>query len=172
MDAAVLEFDVYSSNSVTLTFQYFFTSEEYPEWIDQFNDPMAIFVTTNRVGNVWTNTPANNIALVPCVSEFVGIGTINGGSLEDIIAATNGLYYLDNNDPDPLANAVAPYAMDESVFDFQYDGMTILLLAEVEIEAGVTNRVKLAVADFGRTSADRNYDSAVFIECWTSDRCQ
>ena len=42
-DAAVLEFDMISpSNSVNL--KYIFASEEYPEYIDEFNDPMAIFV--------------------------------------------------------------------------------------------------------------------------------
>ena len=75
-DAAVLEFDIISTNSFTLQFQYIFASEEYPEFIGQppngYNDPMAVFVSTNRVGTNWINSITNDFALVPGTTQRPG----------------------------------------------------------------------------------------------------
>ena len=76
-DAAVLEFDIVSSNSFVLQFQYLFASEEYPEYVGQYDDPCAIFVDHT------------NIALVPFTSQPVTVNTINAG--------TNSQYYVDNS---------------------------------------------------------------------------
>ncbi len=82
LDAAVLEFDILSSNSSTLRFQYVFTSEEYPEYIAPYNDPLAIFVSTNRVGTNWINSITNDLALVPGTGNLpVSVNTINGVAL-------------------------------------------------------------------------------------------
>ena len=75
-DAAVLEFDIVSSNSFVLRFQYVFASEEYPEYVGQYDDPCAIFVD-----NI-------NLALVPSTSQPVTVDTVN--------AAANSQYYVDN----------------------------------------------------------------------------
>jgi hypothetical protein len=162
-DAAVLEFDVVSTNDLTLRFQYIFASEEYPEWIGPFNDPLAIFVSTNRAATNWINT--NNIALVPGTSLAVSVNTINGGcavsSNGGQIPATNPQYYVDNRDPVYLA--MPPYGEPAPVFNIQYDGMTVLLTARAQIAANVTNHVKIAIADYG----DSLYDSAVFLKAWT-----
>ena len=161
-DAAVLEFDIISTNSFTLQFQYIFASEEYPEWIGQYNDPMAIFVSTNRMGTNWINSITNDIALVPGTTNVpVSVNTINGGCAKNVFAyydvPTNPKYYVDNDDPS--YSAVPPYAALAPVFNIQYDGMTVLLTAETYISAGVTNHVKIAIADY----LDASWDSAVFI---------
>jgi hypothetical protein len=160
-DAAVLEFDVVATNDMTLGFEYIFASEEYPEWIGPFNDPMAIFVDTNRTGTNWINT--NNIALVPGTALAVSVNTVNGGySLRSQqIPPTNPQYYVDNHDPS--SPAMPPYGEPAPVFNVQYDGMTVRLTAQTQILANVTNHVKIAIADFG----DDLYDSAVFVRSWS-----
>ena len=147
-----------STNSFTLQFQYIFASEEYPEWIGSYNDPMAIFVSTNRVGTNWINSITNDIALVPGTTNVpVSVNTINGGCEQYHILPTNPQYYVDNHDPD--YSAMPPYAAPAPEFKIQYDGMTVLLTAQTFISANVTNHVKIAIADY----LDPNWDSAVFI---------
>ncbi len=146
IDATVLEFDVISpSNSITLTFNYIFASEEYPEYINHYNDPMAIFVSTNYVGTNWINT--NNIALVPGTTNSVSVSTINENS--------NPQFYVDNGDP--------KYSTNAPVANVQYDGFTTLLSAQTQILPGITYHIKIAIADFD----DNGYDSAVFIKAAT-----
>jgi hypothetical protein len=162
-DAAVLEFDVVSTNSFTLQFQYIFASEEYPEWIGSYNDPMAIFVTTNRVGTDWINSINNDLALVPGTTNVpVSVNTINGGCTSDVNnnydSPSNPQYYVDNYDPH--FSAISPYAAAFPIYNIQYDGFTTLLTNSVTISANVTNHIKIAIADYG----DPNLDSAVFIK--------
>lgn len=152
-----------------LQFQYIFASEEYPEFISHFNDPMAIFVSTNRVGTNWINSITNDFALVPGTTNVpVSVNSINGGCVSDAYgdydSPTNAQYYVDNHDPN--YSAVPPYAVAAPAFNIQYDGMTVLLTAQAPISANMTNHVKIAIADYG----DANYDSAVFLKAWSS--CQ
>ena len=80
-DAAVLEFDIISTVSFTLQFQYVFASEEYPEFSgSKYNDPLGIFVSTNFDGTNWVNSITNDLALVPGTTNVpVTVDTINGG---------------------------------------------------------------------------------------------
>ncbi len=167
-DAAVLEFDIISTNSFTLQFQYIFASEEYPEWIGQYNDPMAIFVSTNFDGTNWVNSITNDIALVPGTTNVpVSVNNINGGYTNSgtYVASTNAEYYVDNHDPHYLAATNAAPAQE---FNIQYDGMTVLLTAQTSISANVTNHVKIAIEDYD----DQNWDSAIFIKIWSPWQCQ
>ncbi len=148
-NAAVLEFDIVSSNSFALQFQYIFASEEYPEYMRTYTDPMAIFVSTNRVGANWIITSNNNIAVVPVTHQPVSVSTINGGD-----PPSNPQYYVDN----------PPY---QALFNVQYDGMTVLLNARIQVWANATNHIKIAIEDFG----DRVRDSAVFIKAWEPGEC-
>lgn len=161
-DAAVLEFDIVWTNSFTLQFQYIFASEEYPEYDGNlYDDPMAIFVSTNRVGTNWINSIATDIALVPGTTNVpVAVNTINGGYAGTGAQPTNSQYYVDNGDP--LKSTNAP------VFNIQYDGTTVLLTAQTLISANVTNHVKIGIADYW----DPIYDSAVFIKPWSPCPCQ
>jgi hypothetical protein len=166
-DAAVLEFDVISTNSCTLLFRYVYASEEYPEYTGSlYTDPMGIFVTTNRTNGQWQIGATNNIAFIPGDDNVpVRINTVHGG-LVGSHSPTNALYYVDNHDP--YYPSAPPYSMGEPVFDVQYDGMTVLLEAEACITANVTNHVKIAIADY----TDWLYDSAVFLEVWSASQCQ
>jgi hypothetical protein len=174
LDAAVLEFDVISSYSFTLQFEYIFASEEYPEWIayppSGFNDPMAIFVSTNRMGTNWINSITNDFALVPGTTNLpVSVNSINGGCVSDADygydSPNNAQYYVDNHDPNWLA--VSPNATAAPAFNIQYDGMTVLLTAQVPITANVTNHIKIAIADYAGTTDDDIYDSAVILKPWS-----
>lgn len=166
-NATVLEFDIVATNVITLTFHYDFASEEYPEWIGQFNDPMAIFVTTNRVGTNWIITTNNNIAMVPGTNLPVSVNTINGGftggyvdgANRPAVSPTNPQYYVDNHDPSP-SRIAATNAAPSAVYNIQYDGFTTNLTAQIYISAGIANHIKIAVADYN----DDLYDSAVFNE--------
>lgn len=170
LDAAVLEFDILSTNSFTLQFRCVFGSEEYPEFIayppNGFNDPMAIFVSTNRVGTSWINSITNDFALVPGTTNVpVTVNTINGGCIYDANgdydSPTNTQYYVDNHDPS--YSAAPPYGISAPAFNLQYDGMTVLLTTQAPISANVTNHVKIAIADY----VDADYDSAVFLRTWS-----
>ena len=175
LDSAVLEFDVISTNSFVLQFQYVFASEEYPEYIGSFNDPMAIFVTTNRVDTSWINSITNDIALVPVTNYYVpaSVNNINGGCIAlaegGEASPTNAQYYADNHDP--TYSAVFPYKAAAPLFNVQYDGMTTLLTGQVSISADVTNHVKVAIADYAGTRENNYFDSAVFIKAWSPCQC-
>ena len=165
-DAAVLAFDIITTNSAILQFQYVFASEEYPEFSgSEFNDLMAIFVTTNRVGAQWVIGPTNNIALVPGTSDnIVAVNKIGGGSPEH--APMNAQFYVDNHDP-VAAGSAAPHAAGESVFNIEYDGMTVLLTAQFLVLANVTNHIEIGIQDY----SEESFDSAVFLKAWSQNPC-
>jgi hypothetical protein len=168
----VLTFDIISTNSFVLQFQYVFASEEYPEWIWDYNDPMAIFLSTNREGTDWIIISTNNLALVPCSSDVaVTVNTINGGCTSPASPATNAHYYVDNHDPTNLA--AASYSVGEPVFTIEYDGLTVLLTAQAFISANVTNHIKIGIADFGGPyENDYVYDSTLFLKAWSPSQCE
>ncbi len=177
LDAAVLEFDILSTNAFTLKFQYMFASEEYPEYIGPYNDPLAIFVSTNRVGTNWISSITNDLALVPGTTSVpVSVNTINGGYVGDIYkspsAPTNAQFYVDNYDPSH--SSMAPYAVEAPVFNIQYDGLTVFLAGETPILPNVTAHIKIAIADYAGNLQhnDRVYDSAVYLKAWSEDPCQ
>jgi hypothetical protein len=134
-DAAVLEFDfVPTSNQVS--FNYVFASEEYPEFVGSFNDVFGFFV--NGV----------NVALVPGTSTVVSINNVN--------CLSNSSYYINNNAPGFTGTCGLPYAN----LDTQMDGLTTVLAAKATVNPGVTNHIKLAIAD----AVDCAYDSDVFLQ--------
>jgi len=149
-DAAVLEFDFVSTNSFQLQIQFVFGSEEYPEYIGPFNDPVGIFINTT------------DIALVPNTALPVSVNNINGGCVLDAAGhsdpATNPQYYVDNHDPG--FSSLPAYAASTPVYNLQYDGFTTLLTAQTNISANVVYHAKIAVADF----SDSIYDSGVFLK--------
>jgi len=74
-DAAVLEFDFVPQAS-QITFDFVFGSDEYPEFVGQFNDVFAFIVN------------GTNVALIPGTTTPVSINTVN--------MANNPVYYVDN----------------------------------------------------------------------------
>src|SRR3990172_9794663 len=117
-DATVLEFDFVPQQS-QVAFQYVFASEEYNEWVGEFNDLFAFFVD------------GTNIALIPGTTTPVAINNVNKN--------VNSAYYL-NNDLTDFPSGNTPY-------DTQYDGFTTVLTAQAPVTPGVVHHIKLVIAD-------------------------
>lgn len=118
-DACILEFDLIPY-STTLSFNYVFGSEEYEEFIDQFNDVFAFFISGGTEFAIPTN-----IALVPGSSVPVTINNVNPGD--------NPEYYVPN-----------PQDFETTV---QYDGFTTVLTALATVTPCETYHLRIAIAD-------------------------
>jgi len=129
-DAAILQFDFIPTAPV-LRFKYVFASEEYKEFVGNvFNDVFAFFLN------------GTNIALIPGTSTPVSINNVN----QDI----NTNRFVNNTSPNP----------PNPLFGTQFDGFTTVLEARARVTPGVTNTIRLAIAD----AFDSIFDSAVFIQ--------
>ncbi|MCK5766125.1 MAG: choice-of-anchor L domain-containing protein, partial [Bacteroidales bacterium] len=139
-DAAILEFD-FIPQSDTLTFRYVFGSEEYPEFVNQFNDVFAFFITgPNPSGGNYAN---ENIALIPGTNLPVTINNVNNGTA-NTGPCINCEYYVNNT----------------GGLYIVYDGFTTVLDAIVIVAPCSTYHMKLTIAD----DLDFAYDSGVFLE--------
>jgi uncharacterized repeat protein (TIGR01451 family) len=116
-DAAVLEFDFVPSSN-TVSFRYVFASDEYNEFVGEFNDVFAFFID------------GQNVALIPSTSTPVAINTVN--------LQTNSAFYR-NNDPSDLGIPTP--------FGTQFDGFTTVLTATATLTPNVSHHIKLAIAD-------------------------
>ena len=135
-DAAVLEFDFVPVGN-SLNFQYVFASDEYDEEVGFFNDVFGFFV--NGV----------NAALIPGTNTPVSIDTINDGNSRDAAIPISNPQFFVNNDVQTFTPTV----------NTEMDGLTKVLSVTVAVNAGVSNHIKLAIADTG----DHVFDSDVFI---------
>jgi hypothetical protein len=145
-DATALEFDFVPIGD-TVTFNYVFGSEEYNEFVaNGFNDVFGLFVN------------GTNVALVPGTNTPVGVDTVNDGNPTVGAAPVNPQFYINNaistaNNGDPLP-ATPP------LLNTDLDGLTVVLTATAHVTPGVTNHIKLAIADTG----DAALDSDVMIQ--------
>lgn len=134
-DATWLQFDfVPTANNVFI--QYVFGSEEYNEYVNtSVNDVFAFFVNDQ------------NIALVPGTTTPISINTVNNGNWPGLSAGpcTNCAYFRDN-----MGGA----------FNIEADAMTTVLTGTATVNPGVTNTIRIAIADAG----DSVYDSWVFVK--------
>jgi len=131
-DACRLEFD-FIPTSNTVSFQYVFGSEEYPEFANSFfNDAFAFLITgPNPSGGNYNNV---NIATLPN-GQIVSINSVNH--------VVNSQFYVNNT-------------FGQTV---QYDGFTIVLTATANVVPCQTYRLRLSIAD----GFDCLYDSGVFL---------
>ena len=161
-DAAILEFDFVSTGS-SISFDYVFASEEYPEYsgaggsCGDVSDVLGFFLSGPGITGTFSNASIN-VALIPGTTQFVSINNLNAGC--DGLASPGGIncnycqYYINNGD-----GLSAPFSTDPNYI--QYDGMTVLLTATYEgLECGQTYHIKLAIADV----ADTAFDSAIFLK--------
>jgi hypothetical protein len=116
-DAAVLEFDFVPTSS-PVSFRYVFSSDEYNEFVGEFNDVFAFLID------------GVNVALIPSTSTPVAINTVNLGS--------NPAFYR-NNDPSDLGTPTP--------FGTQFDGFTTVLTATANLTPNVSHHIKLVIAD-------------------------
>lgn len=132
-DASILEFDLIPEGNV-LAFNYVFGSEEYPEYVNQFNDAFGFFLSGPGINGTYSNN-AINIALIPGTDSAVSINNINPN--------VNSEYYISNNQ-DYL----------------QYDGYTTVLPILINVTPFETYHLKMVIGD----CIDRAFDSGVFLE--------
>lgn len=133
-DAAVLEFDLFCPNG-QLVFEYQFATEEYDEYVSQFNDAFLITVD---------GTP---VSLVPEGDDIVGVQSIN-------LSTNRHLFLGDDEDILPLVDEAYRSSRVE------YDGMTRKLRANAFLIPNRAYRVKIVVADVN----DSIYDAGLFLE--------
>lgn len=145
-DGCMLEFDVMPVCS-TLTINYVFASEEYPEFVcSEFNDAFGFFITgPNPSGG---NYISQNIAKLPN-GQPVSINSVNGGN-----AGSNGT----STNCTSLTNT-AYYTNNANGSSIQYDGFTVPLVAQANVSPCSNYHLKLVIADAG----DCQYSSAVFL---------
>lgn len=143
-DVAILEFDFIPTGD-SIRFDYVFASEEYPDFVCDFNDVFGLFLSGPGINGPYSNG-AENIALVPGTGQEVSITTINNGDSNGSCgwAPQNAQYYVDNS----ASNAIA------------FDAFTTVLTAQSTVICGQTYHVKMAVADAG----DFSYDSGIFLK--------
>ena len=137
-NASILEFD-FVPLADTVSFNYVFASEEYPEFVgSEFNDVFAFFISGPGI------IGQQNIARLPNGSP-VTINNVNSGS--------NSSYFVNNGD-----GQSSPY--NSSPTFIQYDGFTKVLKAVSKVECGEQYHLIIAVADAG----DGLWDSGIFLE--------
>jgi len=137
-NGVVLEFDFVPSGD-TISFNYIFGSEEYPEFSpSSFNDAFGFFLTgPSPVGPAYAST---NIALVP--------GTTTPVTINNVGDVSNTQYYVFNDNGLTYGPAI------------QYDGTTVVLSANASLICGQNYHIKLAICNVG----DQSYDSGVFLQ--------
>jgi gliding motility-associated-like protein len=156
-DAAVLEFDFIPQGD-SLSFNFVFGSEEYPEYAnDVFNDVFGFFLAGPGIVGPYSSPGAfpggsANIAIIPGTTIPVAINNINNGNA-NTGPCENCAFYVDNGD-----GATAPFDTDDQYI--QYDGLTVPMTAMAEVECGETYHIKIVLADAG----DGAFDSGVFLE--------
>ena len=155
-NAAILEFD-FETVTDAISFRYVFASEEYNEYVcSSFNDVFGFFISGPGIAGPFTNN-AINIAQVPSSSTYVGINTVNNGTIgfagmpggcggPGDPGLLNTMYFVDNE-------ALGAQSV-------QYDGFTTVLTAQTTLIPCETYHIKIAVSD----ANDGIYDSGVFLE--------
>jgi len=150
-DQSILEFDFIPTGD-TLRFRYVFGSEEYPEYVCQFNDAFGFFLSGPGFTGPYTGG-AINIAVLPDGITPVTINNVNNGWNNDpfdpTCPAANPQYFIDNTGGATVA----------------YDGFTTVLTAFALVVCGQQYHIKLAIGDAGLGGdLDTGFDSGVFLE--------
>lgn len=148
-DAIVIEFDFEPSGD-SLSFNYCFASEEYPEYANNptFNDVFGFFISGPGFNGPYSNN-STNIASIPTTttgSNNVSINNINNGTTNNG-PCRNCVYYVDNSS-NIYGNSVT------------FNGMTTVLTAVGNLQCGETYHIKIAIGD----ATDEGFDSGVFLQ--------
>lgn len=152
---STLDFD-FVSLSESMSFNYCFASEEYPEYVcSAFNDVFAFLLTgpDPETGEIVTR----NIAIIPGTDTTmtggvtVAINTVNGGSMGSEGGAGNNCHY-----------EYSGFYQDNPIGSdgVEYDGMTMKLVASAHIVPCQVYHMHITVCNIG----DNRWDSGVFIE--------
>ncbi len=134
-NTAILEFDFVPTGD-SLAFNYVFSSDEYPEFVNSINDAFGFFLSGPGLNGPYTNS-AMNIALIPGTTVPISINTVNDFE--------NSTYYVDNTG---------------GAANVQADGLTTMLTAYAEVICGENYHIKIVIGD----AMDYMYDSWVYLE--------
>lgn len=140
-DASVLEFD-FVPTADTLMFRYVFGSEEYPTYVNSYNDVFGFFVSGPKPNGMGSYVDYN-IALIPGTNLPVTINNVNNGTTNNG-PCVNCEYYVNNSGGSTI----------------RFNGMTTVLTAMVVVVPCEQYHIKLAIAD----AVDYVFDSGVFLE--------
>ncbi len=141
-NATVIEFD-FTPTANTIEFRYLFASEEYRENDERtcfYSDAFAFLI--RPVGGNY-----QNIAVVPDTNTPVQVTTVH----PEIV---------DGNDGCNAINEGYFGSFNGINHPINFNGQTIPLTAEANVNAGTTYHIKLVIAD----DSNYRYDSAVFLE--------
>lgn len=141
-NATVIEFD-FTPTANTIQFRYLFASEEYranDERTCFYSDAFAFLI--RPIGGNY-----QNIAVVPDTNTPVQVTTVH----PEII---------DGNDGCNAINEEYFGSFNGINHPINFNGQTIPLTAEANVNAGTTYHIKLVIAD----DSNYRYDSAVFLE--------
>ena len=150
-DRCILSFDFVPEDEF-ITVQYVFGSEEYNEFVcSPFNDVFGFFVNGPIPGQN-ADYDGQNVSLIPTSNLPVAINSVNNGVAGD----------YDNYDPEDCESLDFDEYFIENPFgaDVMYDGLTVVLTAEVAVVPGETYSFKFGIAD----ASDSQWDSGVFIK--------
>lgn len=137
-DPTMLEF-TFIPKSDTISFQYVMASEEYPEYIDSFQDKFLL------------NVNGTNYAVVPDAAEAT---TVTIGSINHV---RNTGYYRGVSSGNS-SNVSTENRISED--NFAFNGETTVLSVDAKVTPNQTATVRMAVAD----KNDNVLDTAVFIK--------
>lgn len=141
-DACVLEFD-FVPQSTVVSFRYVFASEEYHEYVNQFNDAFGFFISGPGISGPFSNN-SKNIALIPLTTIPVTINTVNCGNPYNCTTSCENCQFFVNNNQNFT----------------EYDAFTTVLIAWANVIPCETYHIKLAIGD----GIDHVFDSGVFLE--------
>lgn len=134
IDAAVLQFE-FKPQTEEIEFKYIFSSEEYIRYVDRgFNDVFGFFISGPGI------TGEQNVAKIPVTNVEVSIDNVNH--------KRNSEYFVLNDNPN-----------SDSYKYLQHNGQTVVLKANLTLQACEWYTIKLAITDVG----DPALDSWVFI---------
>ena len=147
-DASILNF-TFTPTGNRITMQFTFGSDEYNEYVySNFNDAMGVWVNGIQVALTPTGDPVS-------VNSINRAGTFNpsqGNQANDPNPA-NGVY--DSANPNLYINNEPGSA----AYNTGMDGFTVTLSFVANVNVGVSNTIRIGIADIG----DEQWDSWLFV---------
>ncbi len=141
-DAAIYEI-TFIPLADTLEFDYVFASDEYPEFVCQFNDAFGFFISGPGITGPFSNNSAN-IALVPGTTYPVTIDNVNDDP--NCVPDPGNMSFYNSN---PVGSNI----------NLEFDGFTKVFTARAVVIPCETYTIKLAVGD----ALDSQWDTGVFL---------
>ncbi len=138
-------------NSSRITLQFTFGSEEYNEYVyAQFNDALGVWVNGSHV----SLTPSGTPIAINTVNQ-AGTFTPTAGTPDQNRDPNPGNGTFDSSNPSLFINN----PVNGSAFNVVFDGFTVTMTLVADVNVGVTNSIRIGVADIG----DASLDSYLFV---------